>query len=156
MFERKNEAAPQWLLIRDFMQAVPDHHVATFEELAGIADCSLDAIGSLIGIVNQKSYEDGFRLISVRGHGYRRATPGEALIESTVTRAKRFGRQAKRAKAAADSARNHPRATPLERAQADQAALHWSDMVVLGRRQQRRLKRSIPELPLRVKTSQEL
>lgn len=156
MFDRKNETAPQWQLLCDYMRSVPDRYVATFDELAGIADCSPDAISSLVAVVNQRSWGDGFRLVSVRGVGYRRATPSEALIESTVVRAKRFGRQAKRAKAAADAARNHPHASPLERAQADQAGLHWADMVVLGRRHQRQLKRSIPEVPLRVRTSQEL
>lgn len=156
MFERKNEQAPQWLMVLDYMRSVPDHHVATWEELAGIADCPVASVSSLVGIVNAKAVDEGLRLVAVRGHGYRRATPGEALIESTVVRAKRFGRQAKRAKAAADAARNHPQATPLERAQADQAGLHWSEMVVLGRRQSKRLRRSIPELPLRVRSSSEL
>lgn len=156
MFDRKNEAAPQWKLLLDYMAHVPEHYVATHEELASIADCPVRSVGSIVNVANGKASADGLRLVAVRGKGYRRATPSEALIESTLSRPKKMIRLARRGRAAAEAARNHPHASPLERAQADQASLHWSEMQVLGRRQSKRMKSSTPELPLRVRSSNEI
>jgi hypothetical protein len=147
--------APKWQLISEYMQICDADYIASLDELAMVAECKPENISSLMVIVNKHLHDDGVRFVSIRGEGYRKATPSEAIYEATERRPRAFMRTARRAKQATIAARHHPDASPLDKKRADESALILDELQRNLRKGRKQLRKFTPELPMVVRGSNE-
>jgi hypothetical protein len=145
---KPKEEKPQWLRLVEFFEAQAEGYIGETAGLELIVECVPGALAAIVGQANKKLADSGVRFTSVRGVGYRRATPAECLAESATRRPRWIAAGTKRAEAAALSVVNSEDATDDERKRAsDVAAVHRDHLRVL-RKQRAVLKVHAPELPV--------
>ncbi|MGE0342536.1 MAG: hypothetical protein AB7O86_05670 [Porticoccaceae bacterium] len=154
MFDRKG-VDPQWLLVADYMRALPEGQIASLAEIAAVADCKSEAVSSIVHITNKKAADTGLRLVAVRGKGYRCATPADGLTEATVIRPSRARAAIRQIRKATGFVISHAESTDAERKAATDADAHAAGLERMARSTQRQMSKLRPEVPV-VKTSRDL
>ena len=147
-FAAKEPGKPQWLRFVEFFEAQPTGYIGETAGLELVVECVPGALPAIVGQANKKLDGSGRRFISVRGVGYRLATPAERLDESAHRRPRYVSNGVRRAESAAKAVISDDEATDDERKRAaDVASVHADHLRVL-RKQRAVLKAHHPELPV--------